>query len=1246
MPQAPPGTILRYIERAARTRLTGTLTDTQLLRRFAVDREETAFAALMQRHGRLVWSVCRHILRREHDAEDAFQATFLVLARRAAFIRNSESVGSWLHGVAYRIAVRVRQAAARRELHERQAATPEGQAQSELALWELQAVLDEEVQRLPRKYRAPFVLCCLEGRSRKEAAGELGWKAGTVSSRIAQARRRLQQRLARRGVALSAALCAVAVGEGTASAAVPAGLAGATARAAVLIATGQAGGAVAAHVLALTEGVVQAMVFSRGKVAAVLVLVLALAGVGVALVRGGTPAAEPPAKEAPQAGAEERVKPATPEALRVVVLDSQGKPLAGANVHSSIWTKEKGFKANHDYETDDTGAARVELPKTFYVFRLWAGKKPFVTLYAGWEQNELASGKDFPAEYTIRLEEGVNAGGRIVDEQGQPIAGATIQVKLASDPKPAYGDGRMRYDSGLATGTDAATTGADGRWRIDNVPNHPQVELSLLVTHPDYVSDEQWQQAQKAAGVTAAMLRQGTVTLTLKRGVVVSGRVTDPDGQPIKDAVVVLGDNPYMSRTPAKFPTDADGRFRLPALSPRQTTLTVLAPGWAPELRQVNLQAGVAPQDFHMGPGKPIRLRVVDAAGKPVPRAYVNIMEWKRSKSIQTDHNPNHPKVPDTKIPRRTDADGVWDWPSAPEDPVRLHVYLQGFAETEVEIAGGAAERTVTLKAEHRVTGRVTDAVTGQPIPAFSVIPIDVFRKNFLHAERGQAVAGQDGQLSFLADRTDIPQRLRVEALGYRTQDGPEFRLGDDASRTQDFRLQPSPPVTGTVLDANGQPVPKAVVLLATPTQAASLSSEWDNHKVVTDEAGRFAFPDPGEPWAVVVQADAGFALADLPADRHDAGTLRLRPWASVRGQLRDGGKTITGATMMLQPVRLDGLGPPRIEALLQTVTGADGRFEFSRVPPVPVSVGAYLGPWKDEGFRSGPHVPLDLQPGQRVELDLGGTGATVTGQVKLTGKVPADLDCTYSLNYLVRREPGIAPPPAIAGLGFDIRKGWRDTWLKSAEGQTYLSTLRTWFVKLAPDGAFRISGVPPGEYDLAVEIYAKPSGCLVDPLAQKVVRVTVTEADAARGELALPEIAATVVPIPAVGDTPALTFKRADGADGTLADYRGRYTLVQFWASWCGPCKQQLPALRRLQERYAARGLATLSLSLDDEPAAWQAALKRLDLPWPQGRLATAGESGVSSVPVYWLLDPAGKMVGKVNDPDEMAALLAERLK
>jgi uncharacterized GH25 family protein/thiol-disulfide isomerase/thioredoxin len=945
-------------------------------------------------------------------------------------------------------------------------------------------------------------------------------------------------------------------------------------------------------------------------------------------------------------GGQPAAKPAGTPTLRVVVLDPQGKPLPGANVKASIWTEEKDFKATRDYQSDDSGAVRVELPKTYHILRLWASKTPLVSMFANWERKELASGKGIPSEYTFRLEAAAIAGGLIVDEQGQPIAGAKVQLSIANDPQPAAGDGRVRYNTWLATGSDTATTNADGRWRVGNVPSHPQVELRLMVSHPDYMSDERWGQLQQAADISTAMLLNQTAALTLKRGIVVRGQVTDPAGQPIENAIVVHGDDPYFSTMPSKFPTDAEGRFRLPALAPGETSLTVMAPGWAPQFRKLNLQAGLPPQDFRMAPGKPIRLRIVDAAGKPVPNASISLVGWKGSQSIQSSHNPNHPKVPGTKIPSRTDAEGIWEWAWAPDDPVKLQIGAKGFAGAELERAGGAAEETVVLKPEHRVTGRVIDAATGQPIPAFTIIPIDVFRKDWLHAERDNAVRGKDGRLDYLATRTDIPLRLRIEASGYRTQDGPQFRVGDDAARTQDFSLQPSPPISGVIEDASGQPAIEAEVLLATPTQPAELGSDGGNHKTTTDAMGRFAFPDPGEPFAVLARTKTGFALAELPAGQHNVGPLRAKPWASVRGQFRDGGRLIRGATVLLQPVRIDSLDRPRINATLQAVTDADGRFELPRVPPGKTSVRVYLGPWEDEGFHSGPSVPLELQAGQRAELDLGVAGALVTGKVTLTGKVPADLNCQYSLNYLVKRAPGITPPPEIARLGFDIQTGWRDTWLQTSEGQAWFRTLQSWFVKLAPDGTFRISGVPPGEYDLAIAVYARPEGCLVDPLARTVVRVTVTERDAAQGELVVPEIAIAVEPIPGIGDTPTVVFHRTDGSEAALADSRGRYTVVHFWATWCGPCKQQLPALRQLHQRTGARRLSMLSLSLDQDSEAWQQALKQLELPWPQGRTDATAQPVASSVPAYWVLDPAGKIVAKTNDPDQLATILEDKLK
>src|SRR5262245_45740452 len=409
--------------------------------------------------------------------------------------------------------------------------------------------------------------------------------------------------------------------------------------------------------------------------------------------------------------------PAGARTLRVVVLDPQDKPLDGANVHSSIWTEEKDFKSNHDYKTDADGAAHVKLPKTFYILRLWASKKPFVTMFANWEKNELASGKEFPAEYSMRLEAGVTAGGRVVDEAGKPIGGVNVQVSMSGDPKPTRSDGRTRYDTWLAYGTDAVTTDAKGRWQIDNVPNHPKVELSLLVAHPDFVADEQWGQLQKANGVTTAMIRDMTATLTLKPGVIVRGRVTGPDGKPIKDAIVVVGDRPYDSSTAKKFPTDAEGNYRLPPFAPGETTFTVIAGEGAPQLRKIALRPDLPPQDFRLEPGKPVRLRVVDAAGKPVSKASVDITGWKGSESLQTIHNPNHPKIPDTRIPRQTDGDGLWEWRSAPDDAVKLRVWSKGMTSADLEVAGGGPDRTITLKSEHRITGRVTDAVTGKPIP-------------------------------------------------------------------------------------------------------------------------------------------------------------------------------------------------------------------------------------------------------------------------------------------------------------------------------------------------------------------------------------------------------------------------------------------------------------------------------------------------------------------------------------------------
>ena len=256
-------------------------TDGDLLTCFVSGGDAVALAALVRRHAPMVWGVCCRLLH-HHDAEDAFQATFLVFVRKARGVPN-EAVGNWLYGVARQTAVRMRATAARRGAREAQVVDMPEPAAAERPLWDdLRPLLDQELSRLPRNCRAVIVLCDLEGRTRKEAARQLGLPEGTVASRLARARVMLAKRLTRRGVALSGGVLATLVSENVTSAGAPPTLVSFTINAASLFASGRAlaGRAVSAEVAVLTEGVVKAMTFHTFKIVAAVLLAVALAGVG------------------------------------------------------------------------------------------------------------------------------------------------------------------------------------------------------------------------------------------------------------------------------------------------------------------------------------------------------------------------------------------------------------------------------------------------------------------------------------------------------------------------------------------------------------------------------------------------------------------------------------------------------------------------------------------------------------------------------------------------------------------------------------------------------------------------------------------------------------------------------------------------------------------------------------------------------------------------------------------------------
>lgn len=287
--------IIQRLRRAALAQYGPGLTDGQILESFVAEHDEAAFDALLRRHGPMVLGVCYRILRDHHAVEDAFQATFLVFARKASTVRPRERIANWLHGVALRTALKARTMRAKTRVRERQVSQmPDPEAVQADPWNDVQPVLDEEMGRLPEVYRLPILLCDVEGKSIREATRQLGWPQGTLAGRLARARKMLAKRLTQRGVVLSAGSLAAVLSARAASACVSPSLAVSTVKVAVALAAGKtvATGAISASVAALTEGVLKGMMLTKLKTVLAVLLVLGMFALGGGLFNRHTAAGQ------------------------------------------------------------------------------------------------------------------------------------------------------------------------------------------------------------------------------------------------------------------------------------------------------------------------------------------------------------------------------------------------------------------------------------------------------------------------------------------------------------------------------------------------------------------------------------------------------------------------------------------------------------------------------------------------------------------------------------------------------------------------------------------------------------------------------------------------------------------------------------------------------------------------------------------------------------------------------------------
>jgi RNA polymerase sigma factor (sigma-70 family) len=434
---AAPGlcALLGHLERLTRGPCHEQRTDRQLLEYFATSQDETAFAELVARHGPLVLRVCRRVLGHEQDAEDAFQATFLVLAQHFGSIRKRESLTAWFYGVAYRTAMKAKRSAARRRNHEASSSQRTRSTTARPSWDDVQAVLDEEIERLPATFRAAFVLCVLEGKTVPAAAEELKCKEGTVSSRLTRARQRLQQQLAQRGIRLSAVLAALSVAD-SARATVPSKLVQTTIRLGLV---GAAGGPAAEQlppdVAALAAGVTRAMFLQKARIATLVLLIAGLVAAGVGVLTHQALAAREQPVASPKSGTRSPASrtPAEDEQGSIAysgrVLGPDGRPVSGARLSLTRWTGRAPEQVSPLPESGTSGPDgrfAFTVPKAQFDDHDTVVTATAANYGVGWVDVPPDGKRD---DLTVRLvADDVPITGQVLDLEGKPIQGVTLRL--------------------------------------------------------------------------------------------------------------------------------------------------------------------------------------------------------------------------------------------------------------------------------------------------------------------------------------------------------------------------------------------------------------------------------------------------------------------------------------------------------------------------------------------------------------------------------------------------------------------------------------------------------------------------------------------------------------------------------------------------------------------------------------------------------------------------------------------------
>jgi RNA polymerase sigma factor (sigma-70 family) len=922
--------------------------DRQLLDRFTADGDEEAFAVLVRRHGRTVLAACRQVLADPADIDDAFQATFLTLLKKAKRVNWADSLGNWLYAVAHRVAVHARADTRRRQDRESAAGKrkPADAPPPDLSWREAVAVLHEELDRLPDRYRLPLLLCYLEGQSRDEAAKNLGWKPGAVKGCLERGRQLLAGRLARRGITLSAGLLAVVRGSSAATGSPTPDLVRLTLRAA----SGAPGPAVAALVNGASR-----MVLTAKKTVASLVVLLGLIGAGLGLRSPETGAAQGAAPQATTTQAAR--KPAEEPAIRGRALGTDGQPLAGAKL--LVVADRKVTEAG---ATGPDGRFEVARPKKLECLVVVPdeGGMDFVSF----------GGRDPAKEVELRAVPDHPITGRVIDTEGKPVAGARLTLQSVDvyrndsldefltswkmRPSVQFIPTGVKRAWGELGGLVAATTAADGRFTVRGLG--AERFLTFHVSGPGIASGELWVVNRKGFDpkpyneASRNNVPQGLEDLSVywvlhgpepsfvaEREKIVRGRVTDAEtGTPRAGVTVMLHrDGDAILPVPLAVTTDADGSYEIRGARKAKTSdpvevksdpaagylaahaRTPDSPGYEPVTVDVRVRKGVV-----------ITGRVIDrGSGKGVPGVV-----WA---GVLADN-------PFVKVFPEFSPSAIVSEPTADDGTFRI-VTIAG----PVILMGGPDDRRAP-------DGHVSHYRYKPPVP-------DPSYPNYFPKERG----GMGVYYTFDSAISPIQGNV-CKVL--------DIKPGT-ATVELDLVLEPAPVLKVKIEDVAGKPLAGAWVAGFSP-------QDWHRAEPCkTDECSAYDV-QPDKPRLMVFFEPKARLVGTITLKGDEkAPAVRLGPAGSVRGRLvNPDGKPAAGVVVN---AHYTDRAAAEIHAVIykttQVVTDANGAFVLDGMIP-----GAGFGLWchrnqRVERPRKVTDKSVQVTPGETFDL----------GDVKLTAPAP-----------------------------------------------------------------------------------------------------------------------------------------------------------------------------------------------------------------------------------------------------------------